>query len=154
MTVKSKQRFAWTYNHAAGTVKVTDTITGDQRQYQVADYPERTQQGYTVYGLGKKFQDANSGVSGDGKLASFDATHEQLLAGKWKADKTGGSRFLPPIIEVIMEFKGWSLHKAQKSYRALDAEARQALKDGQAKRIAEIIEARLAEGVSSLDDMI
>lgn len=151
---KAKQRFAWTYDHAKGIVSVKDTETGSERTFQVSDYPEEIQGGLTAYGLGKKLQDSQSQTDADDKFAGFDATSAQLIDGKWNAAKTGGSRLLPAIIEVIMEFKGWSVAKAQKSFKALDDDAKAALIKGQAKRIEEVLEARKDESESSLEDML
>lgn len=154
MAKKAKQRFGWTYDHPKGTISVLDTETDQRLNFQVADYPEEIQEGFKGYGLGKKLQDSQSQTAAADKLAGFTATHEQLLAGKWSADRQVGSRFLPPIIEVIMSHKGWSVSKAQASYRALDEDARAELRKAQATQILAIEEARKAQIVESLDDMI
>ena len=153
MTKKSTQRYTWKRNATNGTAEKRDTVTGETLLINGKKFPDDIQAEIFVYGISKISDDRLSQVSASQKFDELKKLVTQFMDGQWKADKTGGSRFLPPIIEVIMEFKGWSVSKAQASYRALDAEGRDALKAGQAKRIAEILEARLAEGVESLDDM-
>ena len=107
-----------------------------------------------VYGLGKVLQDRNSQVDADGKLDAMNKTYAALSGGQWKAERTVGARFLPPVIEAIGKRKGCSVAAAQAAYRALDEAQRQVLRENLAEDIAAIEQARKEASEVSLDDLI
>ena len=88
-------------------------------------------------------------------MDTAQALVDQLMAGKWKAERTGGIHILPLIIEAIMDAKGWKVAKAQAAYRKLDDEQRAVIKTNLKDEMAAIHEARLADETDEdLEDLL
>lgn len=151
---KSKQRFAWTYDHAESTVKVVDSASDTDYTFEYSELPEEIADRVAVYGLGKVLQDRNSQVDADGKIAGMVKTYESLVSGQWKAERSVGARFLPAVIEAIATVKGCSVAAAQAAYRALDDAQRVVLKENLAEEIAKVEAKRAAAEDVDLDDLI
>lgn len=155
MPKKAEQRFTWNRNPTNGTVVKTDTVTGETFETSLDLYPDEIQENFTVYGITKIFDDRNSQVPADEKIAYCQVLQQQLIAGNWKAERTGGIHLLPLIIEAIMEEKAWKVAKAQAAYRKLDDEQRAVIKGNLRDRMLKIADARKADdSEESLDDLL
>jgi hypothetical protein len=155
MAKKAEQRFTWNRNPTTGVVLKTDTITGETFETSLDLYPDVIQENFTVYGITKIFDDRGSQVPADEKISFCQALQMQLIAGNWKAERTGGIHLLPLVIEAIMEEKNWKVAKAQAAYRRLDEEQRIILKGNLKERMLAISEARKAdESEEDLDDLL
>jgi hypothetical protein len=133
----------------------TDTITGETFETSLELYPDVIQENFTVYGITKIFDDRGSQVPADEKILFCQALQAQLIAGNWKAERTGGIHLLPLVIEAIMEEKGWKVAKAQEAYRKLDEEQRVIIKSNLKARMLAIAEARKADdSEASLDELL
>ena len=151
---KGKQRFSWNRNPTTGIITKIDGETKQSIIIDLNQFNEDIQQKMFVYGGSKIYDDRLSQVPAAIKMQSVGALTTQLLDGKWKSDKTFGDRFMPPIIQVIMDEQGCNVSVAQAAYRALDEESRIVLKEAQADAIADVIAAREAQDIPSLDGMM
>lgn len=133
---------------------MVDSVTEQEITWDFSELPTEIQQRVQVYGLGKVLQDRNSQVSADGKIDGMSKTFDSLSSGQWKAERTVGARFLPPVIEVIGKLKGCSVAAAQAAYRALSDDEKATLRDNLAEQIQEVEKARAAQDEVSLDDLI
>lgn len=151
---KAKQRFSWLRNATARLATKIDSLTKQEIMIDGNELPEVIQEEIFVYGLSKIVDDRLSQVPADLKIAQAALLFEQLKAGNWKAERTGGIHLLPLVIEAIVAAKGCSPAKAQEAYRLLDEEQRIVLKSNLAESMAEIAEARKAAEDVELDDLL
>lgn len=151
---KAKQRFSWERNATTGSAMKVDSQTEDQFEIRLGDLPEVIQQEVAVYGLSKIIDDRLSQVPADQKIPQAFLLKDQLIAGNWKAERTGGIHLLPLVIDAIMLAKGCKAAAAQAAYRLLDDEQRIVLKSNLAESISAIAEARKAATVVELDDLL
>ena len=152
--LKSKQRFSWDRDPATGIITKTDGETKQSIIIDLNQFDEDIQSKMFVYGGSKIYDDRLSQIPAAVKMQSVGTLTEQFLGGKWKSDKTIGDRFMPPIIQVIMNAQGCTVSVAQAAYKALDEESRVVLKEAQADAIADVIAAREAQDIPSLDGMM
>ena len=131
-----------------------DSQTEDQFEIRLDDLPEVIQQEVAVYGLSKIIDDRLSQVPADLKIPQAFLLKDQLVAGNWKAERTGGIHLLPLVIEAIMAAKGCKAAAAQEAYRQLDEAQRIVLKDNLGPRMSQIAEARKDAPEVELDDLL
>jgi len=151
---KAKQRFSWLRNATARLATKIDSLTKQEIVIDGNELPEVIQEEIFVYGLSKIVDDRLSQVPADLKLAETVRLYEQLKAGNWKAERTGGIHLLPLVIEAIMAAKGCKAAAAQGAYRLLDDEQRIVLKANLAESMSAIAEARKEADEVELDDLL
>ncbi len=151
---KAKQRFSWDRIASDGVAIKIDGSTNETIQITLSDFPQGIQDEISVYGLSKIVDDRLSQVPADMKMSQVEGLVNQLMAGDWKAERTGGIRFLPAVIEAIKQAKGCTIAAAQDAYRELDDEQRIVLKTNLADQILKIEEARKEAAAVDLEDLL
>jgi len=146
-------RFTWDRNATDGTAIKTDTVTGETAEFSLAEYPEEIRAEMAIYGLTKIYDDRHSQIPLEGKMAELQVLTDQMMSGKWKADRVVGARVTPPIISVIMALKGVGVSAAQKAWRAQTDERKAELTEALADEIKAEIARREASDTPSLDDV-
>ncbi len=154
MPKKAKQRFSWDRDATTGIIVKTDGLTSATFETDLSTYPQLIQDEIFVYGGSKIIDDRLSQVPASLKIQEAEKLVLQFMEGDWKAERTGGARFLPTVVEAIKKVKGCSIAAAQKAYRGLDDEQRIVIKENLAETIREIDEARKEEDVPELDDLL
>lgn len=154
MAKAKKTRFGWNRNASLGTAEKIDRVTEETILIKGREFPEEIQDEIFVYGISKITDDRQSQVPADHKMEGIPALVAQFMEGMWKAERTGGARFLPTVVEAIAQIKGCSIASAQAAYRGLDDEQKVVLKTNLADTILEIEEARKDADIPELDDML
>ena len=136
---KRKQRFQWERDAKAGTVKVTDKVTGESVTLKAGAYSADIQHEVLVYGMTTLHRDRVSDIEPADTLAAIRETDAMLRAGRFEKERVGGMPTLAVEVEAIMEDMGWDAKRASAAWKAATDQGK-----------ADALRTKMAESISRL----
>ena len=107
-------------------VREPDGTISREVTFDLIDLPQEIRERCMVQGastiLQQRVSDIKTGV--DDKIDAELIVWERWCDGEWEMERTGGTRTVPAIIEVLAEIKKATVGQIQKSWSKLDKEAR------------------------------